>query len=74
MLFINIIGAYHSGLRNSCSIFHACFPNVQQIKRLPIHMNSKLNVWFFKSQPLLFKISGHSLSYKASWQQMNTDY
>ena len=24
MFFINIIGAYHSGLRNSCSIFRAC--------------------------------------------------
>ena len=25
MFFLNIIGAYTSGLRNSCSIFRACF-------------------------------------------------
>ena len=31
MFFLNIIGAYYSGLRNSCSIFRACFVILQEI-------------------------------------------
>jgi hypothetical protein len=27
-VFLNIIDAYHSGLRNSCSIFHACLNKI----------------------------------------------
>ena len=38
MLIINIIGAYHSGLRNSCSIFRACYLPQDIVGAVPVRL------------------------------------
>jgi hypothetical protein len=47
MFFLNIIGAYYSGLRNSCSIFRACFSSL-----------SPLSSFFLSSGSLLILLEG----------------